>query len=137
MRDGPGKNALKQRAMKVLQQRKMYEGQRDQLQSSSWSMEQAAMTTENLRNVMTTVDAMKSANKEMRRQYGKVDINKIERYCALGGYWGVLMGRLQDEMEDLVAMSNELGESLGRSYEVPDCISPAGHFTNGQSMKRI
>jgi len=79
MRDGPGKNALKQRAMKVLQQRKMYEGQRDQLQSSSWSMEQAAMTTENLRNVMTTVDAMKSANKEMRKQYGKVDINKIER----------------------------------------------------------
>ena len=80
MRDGPGKNALKQRAMKVLQQRKMYEGQREQLQSSSWSMEQAAMTTENLRNVMTTVDAMKSANKELRRQYGKVDINKIERY---------------------------------------------------------
>src|SRR5271163_753736 len=79
MGDGPGKNALKQRAMKVLQQRKMYEGQRDQLQSSSWSMEQAAMTTENLRNVMTTVDAMKSANKEMRKQYGKVDINKIER----------------------------------------------------------
>jgi hypothetical protein len=27
-----------------------------------------------------------------------------------------------DEMEDLVAMSNELGDSLGRSYEVPDCI---------------
>jgi len=25
-----------------------------------------------------------------------------------------------DEMEDLVAMSNELGESIGRSYEVPD-----------------
>src|SRR5262245_30704290 len=68
MREGPGKNALKQRALKVLQQRKMYEGQRDQLQSSSWSMEQAAMTTENLRNVMTTVDAMKSANKEMKRQ---------------------------------------------------------------------
>src|ERR1700733_16308182 len=66
MRDGPGKNALKQRAMKVLQQRKMYEGQRDQLQSSSWSMEQAAMTTENLRNVMTTVEAMKYANKALR-----------------------------------------------------------------------
>jgi len=79
MRDGPGKNALKQRAMKVLQQRKIYEGQRDQLQASTWSMEQAAMTTENLKNVMTTVDAMKSANKEMRKQYGKVDINKIER----------------------------------------------------------
>ncbi len=33
----------------------------------------------------------------------------------------VLLLRL-DEMEDLVAMSNELGESIGRSYEVPDCI---------------
>ena len=94
MRDGPGKNALKQRAMKVLQQRKMYEGQRDQLQSSSWSMEQAAMTTENLRNVMTTVDAMKSANKEMRRQYGKVDINKIERYCACVGLLGCTNGKV-------------------------------------------
>jgi charged multivesicular body protein 5 len=83
MRDGPGKNALKQRAMKVLQQRKMYDGQRDQLQSSSWSMEQAVMTTENLRNTMTTVDAMKSANKEMRRQYGKIDVNKIERFEIL------------------------------------------------------
>lgn len=49
-------------------------------------MEQAAMTTENLRNVMTTVDAMKSANKEMRRQYGKVDISKIERYLSLFSY---------------------------------------------------
>jgi charged multivesicular body protein 5 len=87
MRDGPGKNALKQRAMKVLQQRKMYEGQRDQLQSSSWSMEQAVMTTENLRNTMTTVDAMKSANKEIRRQYGKLDVNKIERY-EIRLFWG-------------------------------------------------
>ena len=47
-------------------------------------MEQAAMTTENLRNVMTTVDAMKSANKDMRQQYKKVDINKIERYPTDG-----------------------------------------------------
>ena len=28
-----------------------------------------------------------------------------------------------DEMEDLIAMSNEIGESLGRTYEVPDCLS--------------
>lgn len=27
-----------------------------------------------------------------------------------------------DEMEDLIARSNELGESIGRSYEVPDCL---------------
>ena len=30
--------------------------------------------------------------------------------------------RVADEMDDLIAMSNELGESLGRTYEVPDSI---------------
>lgn len=41
-------------------------------------MEQAIMTTENLRNTMATVDAMKQANKEMSKQYSKIDIDKIE-----------------------------------------------------------
>ncbi len=41
-------------------------------------MESAAMTTENLRNTMATVDAMKTANVEMKKQYGKIDIDKID-----------------------------------------------------------
>ena len=36
------------------------------------------MTTENLRNTMATLDAMKTANTEMKRQYGKIDVDKIE-----------------------------------------------------------
>jgi charged multivesicular body protein 5 len=49
-----------------------------QLQQQTFNMEQASMTTENLRNTMATVDAMKTANKEMKKQYGKLDIDKIE-----------------------------------------------------------
>lgn len=41
-------------------------------------MEQAQMTTENLRNVMATVDAMQTANKEMKKQYKNVDLDKID-----------------------------------------------------------
>jgi charged multivesicular body protein 5 len=41
-------------------------------------MEQAAFTTENLRNVATTVDAMTTANKTMRQQYKQFDIDRIE-----------------------------------------------------------
>jgi charged multivesicular body protein 5 len=41
-------------------------------------MEQASITTENLRNTMATVDAMKTANKELKKQYGKLDVDKIE-----------------------------------------------------------
>jgi charged multivesicular body protein 5 len=106
MRDGPGKTAIKQKALKVLQQRKMYESQRDQLQQQSWNMEQAGMMQDNLKNTMTTVDAMKTTTKELRKQYGKVNIDKIEK--------------LQDEMADLMDMGNDIQESISRSYDVPD-----------------
>ena len=111
MRDGPGKTALKQKALKILQRRKMYEGQRDQLQQQSWNMEQASMMTDNLKNVMTTVDVMKDTNKTLRKQYGKVDIDKIER--------------MQDEMQDLMEVGNDIQESMSRSYDVPEDLDEA------------
>lgn len=109
MRDGPGKTALKQKAIKLLRQRKQIESQRDQLENQSWNMTQASMTTDNLKNTMITVDAMKTANKQLKKTYGKIDIDKIES--------------LQDEMLDLIDKSNELQESLLTSYDVPDDIS--------------
>lgn len=111
MRDGPGKTALKQKALKILQQRKMYESQRDQLQSQSWNMEQAGMMQDNLKNTMATVDAMKTTTKELRKQYGKVDINKIER--------------MQDEMADLMDVGNDIQESISRSYDIPGEVDEA------------
>jgi len=111
MRDGPGKTALKQKALKVLQQRKMYEAQRDQLQQQSWNMEQAGMMQDNLKNTMTTVDAMKTTSKELRKQYGKIDLDKIER--------------MQDEMADLMEMGNDIQESISRSYDVPEDVDEA------------
>jgi charged multivesicular body protein 5 len=111
MRDGPGKTAIKQKALKVLQQRKMYEAQRDQLQQQSWNMEQAGMMQDNLKNTMTTVDAMKTTTKELRKQYGKIDIDKIER--------------MQDEMADLMEMGNEIQESISRSYDIPEEVDEA------------
>ncbi|KAL8769097.1 MAG: hypothetical protein Q9209_004883 [Squamulea sp. 1 TL-2023] len=111
MRDGPGKSALKQKALKILQRRKMIESQRDQLQQQSWNMEQANMMTDNLKNVMTTVDVMKDTNKNLKKQYGKIDIDKIER--------------MQDEMQDLMEMGNDIQESISRSYDVPEDVDEA------------
>ncbi|KAI1324095.1 putative SNF7 family protein [Xylariaceae sp. FL0255] len=111
MRDGPGKNALKQKALKVLQRRKQYEAQRDQLQSQVWNMEQAQTMQDNLAGVMTTVDAMKTTTKELKKQYGKVDLDKIER--------------MQDEMADLLDVGNEINETLSRGYEVPEDVDEA------------
>jgi charged multivesicular body protein 5 len=111
MRDGPGKTALKQKALKVLQRRKMYEGQRDQLEQQSWNLQQAGMMTDNLKNVMTTVDVMKQTNKSLKQQYGKINIDKIER--------------MQDEMADLMDMGNDIQESISRSYDVPEEVDEA------------
>lgn len=69
---------MQQRALRVLKQKKLYESQIGQLQQQTFNMEQASLTTENLRNTMATVDAMKTANKEMKKQYGKLDVDKIE-----------------------------------------------------------
>jgi charged multivesicular body protein 5 len=111
MRDGPGKNAIQQKAIKVLQQRKMYEAQKDQLQQQSWNMEQAGMMQDNLKNTMATVDAMKTTQKELRKQYGKVNIDKIEK--------------LQDEMAELMELGNDIQESISRSYDVPEDVDEA------------
>jgi charged multivesicular body protein 5 len=70
--------AVQQRALRVLKQKRMYENQLAQLTQQTFNMESAALTTENLRNTMATVEAMKVANKELRKQYGKIDIDKIE-----------------------------------------------------------
>jgi hypothetical protein len=44
--------AVQQRALRTLKQKRMYEGQLMQLQQQTWNMEQAAMTTENLKNTV-------------------------------------------------------------------------------------
>ncbi|KAG8830079.1 hypothetical protein FRC17_005473 [Serendipita sp. 399] len=111
MRNGPSKNAVQQRALRTLKQKKMYEAQIAQLEQQSWNMESAQLTTENLRNTMATVDAMKTANKELKRQYGKIDIDKIET--------------MHYDMEDLLEQANELQETMARSYAVPDEIDEA------------
>jgi charged multivesicular body protein 5 len=41
-------------------------------------MESTQLTTDNLRNTMATVEAMRTANKELKRQYGKIDVDKID-----------------------------------------------------------
>ena len=46
-RAGPAQARIKQRAMQVLKQKRMYEQQRDQLGGMAWNMEQASFATEN------------------------------------------------------------------------------------------
>ncbi|KDE02658.1 hypothetical protein, variant [Microbotryum lychnidis-dioicae p1A1 Lamole] len=111
MKEGAGKSAVQQRALRVLKQKKLYEAQIGQLQQQTFNMEQASLTTENLRNTMATVDAMKTANKQLKKEYGKLDVDKIEQ--------------MHFEMEDLIEQANEVQESMSRTYGVPDDVDEA------------
>ncbi len=86
---------VKQRAMRVLKQKKLYEGQLEGLRNQSFNMEQANFGIQQLKDTKTTVDAMKLGVKEMKKEYKKVDIGKIEVSWGRrgeGGAWLVEEG---------------------------------------------
>lgn len=106
MRDGPAKNQVKQKAMRVLKQKKMYENQRDQLSQQSFNLEQQNFAVQSLKDTKTTVDAMKVGVKDFRKAYKNVNIDQIEN--------------MQDELEDMMEMNSEIQEVMGRSYGMPE-----------------
>jgi len=103
---GPAKNALQQKAVRILKQKKMYEQQLGQLMNQSFNMEQANFASQSMKDTVVTIGAMKTANVELKKQLKNVSIDEIDS--------------MQDDMSDLLETSNEIQESLGRSYATPD-----------------
>lgn len=107
-RPGPAQEAVKARAMRVLKQKRMYEGQRDMLYNQTFNLDQVSFAAEGIKDAQQTMSALKAANKDLKGMMKTVKINEIDN--------------LQDDMMDLMDMSNEIQETLGRSYSVPDDI---------------
>ena len=107
-RPGPAQAAIKQRAMRVLKQKRMYEQQRDSLYNQSFNLEQVSFATQNIKDTQATVASMKEASKQIKAEYKKCDITEIEN--------------LQDEMADMLDLTNEIQETLGQTFGVPDDI---------------
>lgn len=78
MREGPGKNAVKAKAMRLLKQKKMYEQQLDNLRGQSFNMEQANFAHQALKDTHTTVVAMKDGMKQMKKEFKKINIDDID-----------------------------------------------------------
>lgn len=106
MRDGPAKNSVQQKALRVLRQKKQYEQQRENLMQQSFNLDQTNFATQMLMETKGTVDAMRAGVKQMKQEYKNLNITDIEN--------------LQDDLEDMMADANEVQEALGRSYGVPD-----------------
>eukprot|EP01113_Clastostelium_recurvatum_P047123 TRINITY_DN834_c0_g1_i1.p1 TRINITY_DN834_c0_g1~~TRINITY_DN834_c0_g1_i1.p1 ORF type:complete len:234 (-),score=77.99 TRINITY_DN834_c0_g1_i1:77-721(-) len=108
VRPGPAQTGIKQKAMRVLKQKKMYEGQRDQLMGQVSNMEQTHFMTQNMQDTITTVAAMREGAKTMKTQFKSIKIDDIED--------------LHDELQDLMDDNNEIQEAMSRSYATPDDV---------------
>lgn len=106
MREGPSKNSVKARALRVLKQKKQYEGQVEGLRNQSFNMEQANYASQALKDTQATVSAMKDGVTQMKKEFKRVNIEEIED--------------IQDDMADMLEQSEEVQEALGRTYGVPD-----------------
>lgn len=78
MRDGPAKNSVKAKALRILKQRKMYEAQVDNLRQQAFNMDQANYATQTLKDTQSTVTAMKQGVKQMQKEFKNINIDHIE-----------------------------------------------------------
>ncbi|VDM61189.1 unnamed protein product [Angiostrongylus costaricensis] len=95
MREGPTKNMLKQKALRILKQKRMYENQKGQLDQQAFNMDQSNFAIQGMKD-----------NQTMQKEFKKMDIDKIED--------------MQDQMEDMLDMNNEIQEAMSRQYDTPD-----------------
>jgi len=107
-RPGPAQEAIKARAMRILKQKRMYEGQREMIYNQTFNLDQVSFATEGIKDAQNTMQALKSANKELKGSLKTMKIDDIDN--------------MQDEMMNLMDISTEIQDSLGRSYSVPDDI---------------
>jgi charged multivesicular body protein 5 len=101
-------NSLKQRALHYLKQKKMYEGQRDQMMNQSFTLQQTQFTTQTMQDTMLQVGALKQAKQTMTQQLEQIKVDDIED--------------LQEDLQDMFEFNNEVQELLSRSFATPDGI---------------
>ena len=97
---------MKQKALRILKQKKVYESQREMLGNQSFNIEQQNMAIQSMKDTKTTVEAMKIGLKEMKKEYKKIDLNKIEN--------------LQDDMADIMEQVNDVQDTMSRTYGMPE-----------------
>jgi len=106
MKPGPAKQTVQKRAMAILKQKKMYEGQKEQTMNQQFNMDQIMFAQEGLKETASTVAAMKDANKALKKQFKQININQVED--------------MQDDMADLLEQAEEVQNAMGRSYNTDD-----------------
>ncbi|VDP54111.1 unnamed protein product [Heligmosomoides polygyrus] len=106
MREGPTKNMLKQKALRVLKQKRMYENQKGQLDQQAFNMDQSNFALQGMKdNQVGPISCSTAACRSGLENYAE-GVQEIED--------------LQDQMEDMLDMNNEIQEAMSRQFDTPD-----------------
>jgi charged multivesicular body protein 5 len=111
----------------------MYEAQRDQMSAQAFNIDQTAFAIDTVKDTQTTVAAMKIATKTLKVENKKINLNEIENmqdelegiYCILCTFYILFITIVSLSLLDLLLDTNEISETLGRSYGVGDEIDDA------------
>lgn len=103
---GAAQQRHKQRAMQLLQQKKMYQGQRDMIYQQQTNIDQLQFTSEMMKDTHLQVSALRDASKDLKKQFKNFKIEDVEK--------------MQDELRDLYEETQEIQEVMGRAYDVPE-----------------
>jgi charged multivesicular body protein 5 len=98
----------KQRAMQILQQKRMYLGQRDAVHQQQFNIDQMQFTTEMIKDTHVQVQALRDTGKEMKKAFKKFNVDDVES--------------MQDELRELYEDTQEIQEIMGRAYDVPEDV---------------
>lgn len=105
---GPTKERYMQRAMQLLQQKRMVEGQRNQMAQHQWNLEQMQYTREMMSDTKLQLDVMKESHKTLRKEFKNFKVEDVEK--------------MHDQLRDLYEDAAEIQEIMGRDYELNDPI---------------
>merc|ERR1719295_1264566 len=103
---GAAKNSLKQKALKLLKQKKQYETQRDRMYGQQMNIDNAKYAAQSVKDNADMVTAMKSAAVTLKAQMREVNIDEVED--------------LQDDWMDLQDDANEINDILGEAWGMDD-----------------
>lgn len=100
--------SIKERAMRVLRQKKMYEAQRDSVSNQAFNVQQVDFARQQISDAKLMVDAARQTKAALQQDLKTIKIDDVEN--------------LTDDLSELMYQANELSEELGRSYALPDSI---------------
>ena len=99
--------------LQVLRQKKLYEGQREQLYNQQYNVDSAAFTMQSMQDNVQVVQAMQAGAAQMaamKKKHKELDVDEI---------W-----KTMDKLEDMRADFEEVQDAMG-SYNLPDGVDEA------------